>query len=113
MATLQNGHHSTYLCTPALLDLACFWPMADSSMGPWPMGALCTLSPHVHICPSCTLHVETGDGQTLIPFGTDGKCQVLREDCLLASVARLTEARESFYVAVFGFVALPPGDEFS
>ena len=82
-------------------------------MGPWPMGALCTLSPHVHTCPSCTLHVETGDGQTLIPFGTDGKCQVLREDCLLASVARLTEARESFYVAVFGFVALPPGDEFS
>merc|ERR1719430_1145519 len=25
----------------------------------------------------------------------------------LASVARFTEARESFYVAVFGFVALP------
>ena len=53
-----------------------------------------------------------------IEFKTDGLCQVtvLREngeDCLLASVARLTETRESFYVAVFCFVALPPGDEFS
>ena len=47
-------------------------------------------------------------------MGTDGKCQVLSGiglDCLLASVARLTEARESFYVAVFCFVALPPGDK--
>ena len=80
------------------------------------MGALCTLSPHVHTCPFCTLHIETDEGQKLIPFGTYGKYQVLREigeDCLLASVARFTEARESFYVAVFGFVALPPGDEFS
>ena len=40
-------------------------------------------------------------------FGENG------EDCLLASVARLTEARDSFVVAVFGFVALPPGVEFS
>ena len=105
-----------YVCTLALLDLVYFWPMADRAMG-----ALCTLSPHVHTCPSCTLNMENDRkwvmGKKLmvaLDFGKDGNCQVLREigkDCPLASVARLTEARESFYVAVLCFVALPPGDK--
>ena len=36
-----------------------------------------------------------------------------RDDCLLASVARTTEARESICHAVFCFVTLPSDDEFS